>query len=44
MLGTTGLQGNTQWITFLADAELDPAIFKTKWREPAGSKSLKGSG
>jgi glutathione-regulated potassium-efflux system ancillary protein KefC len=44
MLGTTGLQGNTQWITFLAGtgaivltflagAELDPAIFKTKWRE-----------
>ena len=39
-----GLQGNTQWITFLAGtgaivltflagAELDPAIFKTKWRE-----------
>jgi len=44
MLGTSGLQGNTQWITFLAGtgaivltflagAELDPAIFKTKWRE-----------
>lgn len=44
MLGTTGLQGNTQWITFLAGTgaivltflagtELDPAIFKTKWRE-----------
>jgi glutathione-regulated potassium-efflux system ancillary protein KefC len=44
MLGTGGLQGNTQWITFLAGtgaivltflagAELDPAIFKTKWRE-----------
>ena len=39
-----GLLGNTQWITFLAGtgaivltflagAELDPAIFKTKWRE-----------
>ena len=39
-----GLAGNTQWITFLAGtgaivltflagAELDPAIFKTKWRE-----------
>ncbi len=44
MLGTGGLLGNTQWITFLAGtgaivltflagAELDPAIFKTKWRE-----------
>jgi glutathione-regulated potassium-efflux system ancillary protein KefC len=44
MLGTSGLQGNTQWITFLAGtgaivltflagAELDPVIFKTKWRE-----------
>jgi Kef-type K+ transport system membrane component KefB len=44
MLGTNGLQGNTQWITFLAGtgaivltflagAELDPTIFKTKWRE-----------
>ena len=39
-----GLLGNTQWITFLAGtgaivltflagAELDPVIFKTKWRE-----------
>jgi len=39
-----GLLGNTQWITFLAGtgaivltflagAELDPLIFKTKWRE-----------
>ena len=39
-----GLAGNTQWITFLAGtgaivltflagAELDPVIFKTKWRE-----------
>ena len=39
-----GLAGNTQWITFLAGtgaivltflagAELDPAIFKTKWRQ-----------
>jgi glutathione-regulated potassium-efflux system ancillary protein KefC len=44
MLGTSGLQGNTQWITFLAGtgaivltflagAELDPAIFRIKWRE-----------
>lgn len=44
ILGTGGLQSNTQWITFLAGtgaivltflagAELDPAIFKTKWRE-----------
>jgi glutathione-regulated potassium-efflux system ancillary protein KefC len=44
VLGAGGLQGNTQWITFLAGtgaivltflagAELDPAIFKTKWRE-----------
>ncbi len=44
MLGTGGLLGHTQWITFLAatgaivltflaGAELDPAIFKTKWRE-----------
>ena len=42
-IGTGGLQGNTQWITclagtgaivltFLAGAELDPVIFKTKWR------------
>jgi len=39
-----GLLGNTEWIkflagtgaivlTFLAGAELDPTIFKTKWRE-----------
>jgi len=44
VLGTGGLLGNTQWITFLAGtgaivltflagAELDPAIFRTKWRE-----------
>ncbi len=44
LFGAGGLQGNTQWITFLAGtgaivltflagAELDPAIFKTKWRE-----------
>jgi glutathione-regulated potassium-efflux system ancillary protein KefC len=44
ILGTGGLHGNTQWITFLAGtgaivltflagAELDPVIFKTKWRE-----------
>jgi len=43
-LARGGLAGNTQWITFLAGtgaivltflagAELDPAIFKTKWRE-----------
>ena len=43
-LGRGGLLGNTQWITFLAGtgaivltflagAELDPAIFRTKWRE-----------
>jgi len=43
-LGQGGLLGNTQWITFLAGtgaivltflagAELDPAVFKTKWRE-----------
>jgi Kef-type K+ transport system membrane component KefB len=42
-----GLLGNTQWITFLAGtgaivltflagAELDPLIFKTKWRGLAG--------
>ncbi len=42
--GAGGLQGNTQWIsflagtgaivlTFLAGAELDPTIFKIKWRE-----------
>ena len=41
-----GLLGNTQWITFLAGtgaivltflagAELDPGVFKTKWREAA---------
>ena len=41
-----GLLGNTEWIkflagtgaivlTFLAGAELDPVIFKTKWREAA---------
>ncbi|HEY1210372.1 MAG TPA: cation:proton antiporter [Terracidiphilus sp.] len=41
-----GLLGNTPWITFLAGtgaivltflagAELDPAVFKTKWRETA---------
>ena len=44
VLGAGGLLGNTEWITFLAGtgaivltflagAELDPAIFKTKWRE-----------
>src|ERR1039457_3970616 len=32
-IGTGGLQGKTQWITYLAGAELDPVIFKTKWRE-----------
>jgi Kef-type K+ transport system membrane component KefB len=43
-LAPGGLLGNTQWIaflagtgaivlTFLAGAELDPVIFKTKWRE-----------
>src|SRR5208337_3022286 len=32
-LAKEGLAGNTQWIAFLAGAELDPAIFKTKWRE-----------
>lgn len=43
-LAQGGLLANTQWIaflagtgaivlTFLAGAELDPAIFKTKWRE-----------
>jgi Kef-type K+ transport system membrane component KefB len=43
-LAQGGLLGNTQWIaflagtgaivlTFLAGAELDPTIFKTKWRE-----------
>ena len=41
-----GLLGNTEWIkflagtgaivlTFLAGAELDPVVFKTKWRETA---------
>jgi len=43
-LAKEGLAGNTQWITFLAGtgaivltflagAELDPVIFKTKWKE-----------
>ena len=43
-LGTGGLLGSTQWITYLAGtgaivltflvgAELEPTIFKTKWRE-----------
>ncbi len=43
-LGTGGLLSSTQWVTylagtgaivltFLAGAELDPVIFKTKWRE-----------
>jgi glutathione-regulated potassium-efflux system ancillary protein KefC len=43
-LAREGLAGNTQWITFLAGtgaivltflagAELDPVIFRTKWRE-----------
>jgi Kef-type K+ transport system membrane component KefB len=43
-LGSGGLLASTQWVTFLAGtgaivltflagAELDPAIFKTKWRE-----------
>jgi glutathione-regulated potassium-efflux system ancillary protein KefC len=44
LIGGASLQANTQWITFLAGtgaivltflagAELDPAIFKIKWRE-----------
>ncbi|MGD0787365.1 MAG: cation:proton antiporter [Terracidiphilus sp.] len=44
LLAQGGLLGNTQWITFLAGtgaivltflagAELDPLVFKTKWRE-----------
>src|SRR5580698_9072365 len=44
ILGNGGLLGNTQWVTylagtgaivltFLAGAELEPTIFKTKWRE-----------
>jgi Kef-type K+ transport system membrane component KefB len=44
LLAQGGLLGNTQWITFLAGtgaivltflagAELDPSVFKTKWRE-----------
>jgi len=44
ILAREGLAGNTQWITFLAGtgaivltflagAELDPVIFRTKWRE-----------
>jgi glutathione-regulated potassium-efflux system ancillary protein KefC len=44
ILGRGGLLGNTEWITFLAGtgaivltflagAKLDPAIFRTKWRE-----------
>jgi len=44
LLAQGGLLGNTQWITFLAGtgaivltflagAELDPAVFRTKWRE-----------
>src|ERR1035438_2096573 len=43
-LGTGGLQSSTQWVTylagtgaivltFLAGAELEPAIFKAKWKE-----------
>src|ERR1039457_5716741 len=43
-IGKGGLQGKTQWITylagtgaivltFMAGAELNPVIFKTKWRE-----------
>lgn len=43
-LGAGGLLGSTEWVTylagtgaivltFLAGAELDPVIFKTKWRE-----------
>jgi len=46
LLAQGGLLGNTQWITFLAGtgaivltflagAELDPAVFRTKWREAA---------
>jgi len=44
LVGTTGLAGKTEWIsflagtgaivlTFLAGAELDPTIFRTKWKE-----------
>lgn len=44
LLGRDGLLGNTEWITFLAGtgaivltflagAELDPTIFRAKWRE-----------
>src|SRR5580698_4921182 len=43
-LGTGGLQSSTQWVTylagtgaivltFLAGAELEPAIFRAKWKE-----------
>src|ERR1700740_1339108 len=44
LLGRDGLLGNTEWITFLAGtgaivltflagAELDPAVFRAKWKE-----------
>src|SRR5712692_11336590 len=44
VLGGTGLAGQTQWITFLAGtgaivltflagAELDPSVFRLKWKE-----------
>lgn len=44
ILGSTGLRGNTPWIsflagtgavvlTFLAGAELDPMVFRAKWKE-----------
>jgi glutathione-regulated potassium-efflux system ancillary protein KefC len=44
LVGTAGLGGKSEWITFLAGtgaivlmflagAELDPAIFRTKWKE-----------
>ena len=46
VLGGTGLAGQTQWITFLAGtgaivltflagAELDPSVFRLKWKEAA---------
>ena len=44
LVGSTGLGGKTEWVTFLAGtgaivltflagAELDPVIFRTKWKE-----------
>src|SRR5208337_4129584 len=35
LAGAGALNAKTEWITFLAGAELDPAVFRAKWKESA---------